>query len=204
MGIKLFAPGVDLKERLNISLETWRAQHSALQQAMIAQINCPVPIIAAVNGAAFGGGLELALACDFIYVARNATFAQSEVKVGIMPGAMGTQNLPKACSIRRAKELSLTGQVFTAEQALQWGIVNQIFAPEELIPETLKTAQIIAENAPFAVKQVKKSINDSIARDVLSGYQLELQAYQQVLETQDRAEGIAAFNQKRKPTFTGK
>jgi enoyl-CoA hydratase len=201
-GDKAFCAGADLKERHNMNLDVWQHQHLALQRAMREQIKCPVPIIAAVNGAAFGGGLELALACDFMYAAQTATFAQSEVKLGIMPGAMGTQNLPRAAGLRRAKELSFTGAVFSAEQAHHWGIVNQIFAPEVLMEETLKTAARIAANAPFAVRQVKKAINASPTLDLISGYQLELEAYRQLLPTKDRLEGIRAFNEKRNPIFT--
>lgn len=201
-GDKAFCAGADLKERQNITLDTWRQQHIALQQAMLAQINCPIPIIAAVNGAAFGGGLEIAMAADFIYAANTAVFAQSEVKLGIMPGAMGTQNLPRAGGIRRAKELSFTGEPFTAEQAFAYGIVNKIFDPAVLMQETLKTAHVIAGNAPFAVRQVKKAINASLTLDIPTGYRFELEAYQQLLPTKDRIEGIQAFNEKRKPVFT--
>lgn len=201
-GDKAFCAGADLKERQNISIETWRQQHLALQQAMLAQTNCPIPLIAAVNGAAFGGGLELALACDFIYAASTATFAQSEVKLGLMPGAMGTQNLPRACGMRKAKELSFTGETFSAGQAYEWGIVNKVFDPSALMEEAIKTASVIAQNAPFAIRQVKKSITASMTLDLPTGYQFELQAYQELLPTKDRTEGIQAFNQKRKPVFT--
>lgn len=201
-GKKAFCAGADLKERHHISIEVWQQQHIALQKAMLALINCPIPVIAAVNGVAFGGGLELALACDFIYAANSAIFAQSEVKLGIMPGAMGTQNLPRACGIRKAKELSFTGETFTANQAYEWGIVNKVFEPKDLIEETLTTATVIARNAPFAVRQVKKAINASTSLDIPSGYRFELQAYNQLLPTKDRLEGIQAFNEKRKPIFS--
>lgn len=198
-----FCAGADLKERQNISIEIWKEQHLALQKAMLAQMQCPIPVIAAVNGAAFGGGLELALACDFIYAADNAVFAQSEVKLGIMPGAMGTQNLPKACGIRRAKELSFTGQPFSAAQAYEWGIVNQVFKPEQLLSETKATAQRISENAPIAIRHVKKAIQASLTLDVPAGYRFEIEHYNPLLATQDREEGIRAFNEKRKPRFIG-
>lgn len=200
-GETAFCAGADLKERQHISLDTWQQQHLALQKAMLAQISCPIPLIAAVNGAAFGGGLELALACDFIYAANHATFAQSEVKLGIMPGAMGTQNLPRACGMRRAKELSFTGEPFSAAQAYEWRIINKVLPAAELMAEAMKTAYIIAANAPFAVRQVKKTINASLTLDIASGYQMELQAYQRLLPTKDRIEGIQAFNEKRKPIF---
>jgi len=202
-GHKAFCAGADLKERQSLPLATWQEQHQALQKAMLAQINCPIPLIAAVNGAAYGGGLELALACDFIYAAKTAMFAQSEVKLGIMPGAMGTQNLPRACGIRKAKELSFTGESFSADQAYEWGIVNKVFDDSDLIEETIKVADAIAHNAPFAVRQVKKAINASSTLDIASGYRLELDSYKQLLPTKDREEGITAFNEKRKPVFTG-
>ena len=198
-----FCAGADLKERKNMDLKTWKKQHFILQQAMISMVQCPIPILAAVNGVAFGGGLELALACDFIYASKPATFSQSEVKLGIMPGAMGTQNLPRACGIRRAKELSLTGQVFSSEQAYHWGIVNKICEPQDLMAEAINTARQISENAPCAIRQVKTAINASTHLDIFMGYALEVNAYRRLLLTKDREEGIAAFNEKRKPNFVG-
>jgi len=124
-----------------------------------AVMDCPIPIIAAVNGAAFAGGLELALACDFIYAARSARFALTEVSLGIMPGAAGTQNLPRAVGVRRAKEIVLTAAPFTAEQALQWGLVNKVCADDELMAETLAVATRIALNAPISARQAKKSLD---------------------------------------------
>ncbi len=202
-GNHAFCAGADLKERHHIELKTWKKQHLTLQQAMVSMVQCPIPLIAAVNGAAFGGGLELALACDFIYASKKAVFAQSEVKLGIMPGAMGTQNLPRAGGLRRAKELSYTGQAFSAEQAYEWGIVNKICEPQDLMTEALATANLIAANAPCAIRQVKTVINASTHADIFAGYALEVSAYNRVLSTKDREEGIAAFNEKRKATFKG-
>lgn len=203
MGDKAFCAGADLKARLNLSLEIWREQHAILQQAMIAMYECPIPLIAAVNGAAFGGGLELTLACDFAYAVDTATFAQSEVKLGLMPGALGTQNLPKACGLRRAKELTFTGESFTAQQAYEWGIINKVCSATELMKEVLLTAKKISDNAPMAIKQSKKSLNVSQHLDIQSGYLFEVEMYHQLLTTKDRIEGIQAFNEKRKPLFKG-
>lgn len=201
---KAFCAGADLKERHNMSLEIWRQQHAVFQQAIYAMIDCPIPIIAAVNGAAFGGGLELTMLSDFAYAATTATFAQSEVKIGIMPGALGTQNLPRACGMRRAKELTFTAQTFSAHEAYEWGIINKLCDPDKLLSEVLITAKKICENAPLAVKQVKKAINMSQQLDIKSGFVFELEAYNRLLATQDREEGIRAFNEKRKPEFVGK
>lgn len=201
-GDRAFCAGADLKERKNLDLASWKKQHIPLEQAMLAMHETPIPIIAAVNGAAFGGGLELALNSDFIYASSETRFAQSEVKLGIMPGAMGTQQLSRAVGLARAKELSFSGEAFTAEQAFQWGLVNQIFPKEQLQAQALAKAEQIANNAPMAVRQVKKAIQVSSHLDIKSGYEFELAAYYQLLPTQDRIEGIAAFNEKRKPKFT--
>jgi enoyl-CoA hydratase len=199
-----FCAGADLKERKEMNLEIWRGQHAVLQKAMRAMVDCPIPIIAAVNGAAFGGGLELTMASDFAYASTAATFAQSEVKIGIMPGAMGTQNLPNACGLRRAKELTFTAQTFSAQEAFEWGIINKLCSPEKLLEEVTQTAIKISENAPLAVKHVKKALNASQHLDIHSGFTFEVDAYNQLLMTEDRVEGIAAFNEKRKPNFSGK
>lgn len=200
-GSKAFCAGADLKERHQLSLTDWRQQHAVFQQAMLAMIDCSVPVIAAVNGVAFGGGLELTMAADFAYAATSATFAQSETKLGIMPGAMGTQNLPAACGLRRAKELCFTATAFSAQHAFEWGIINQLCAAETLLADVTAVAEKIAENAPFAVRQAKKALNMSQHLDLKTGYFYEIEAYNRLLPTKDREEGIAAFNEKRKPVF---
>lgn len=200
-GEKAFCAGADLKARNNITIETWKAQYKTLQNAMRNMIACPIPIIAAVNGAAFGGGLELTLASDFAYAVDTATFGQSEVKVGLMPGALGTQNLPRACGLRRAKELTFTGERFSAQQAFEWGIINKVCAHEDLMKEVLTTAHKISENAPFAIRQAKLALNVSQYMDIQAGYDFEASCYLPLLDTKDREEGIKAFNEKRKPIF---
>src|SRR4051812_9863741 len=125
-GDKAFCAGGDLKERDGMTDAQWRRQHAIFEEAIYAVMNCTVPVIAAVNGAAFGGGLELALACDFIYASRNARFAMSETSLGIIPGCGGTQNLPRAVGERRAKELILGAKPFTADEAYEWGMVNTV------------------------------------------------------------------------------
>lgn len=198
-----FCAGADLKERNSITLETWHAQHIVFEQAMRAMLDCTIPIIAAVNGAAFGGGLELALACDFAYAATNAVFAQSEVKIGIMPAALGTQHLPRAAGLRRAKELTFTADSFFSSQAFEWGIINKVCEPDALLADVLQTAHKIVENAPLAVQQAKKSLNMSQHLDIKSGFAYEVEAYNCLLPTKDRVEGIKAFNEKRKAEFVG-
>jgi enoyl-CoA hydratase/carnithine racemase len=200
---KAFCAGADLKERNGMTVEVWREQHAILENAMAAMINCPIPILAAVNGAAFGGGLEIVLGSDFAYASTEATFAMPETRIGIMPGAMGTQNLPRACGNRRAKEICFTGRRFSAMEALEWGIVNRICSPEALIAEILQVAQAIERNAPLAIRQVKKAMNVAEELGLIAGYRVELEAYNNLLMTKDREEGVRAFNEKRAPHFRG-
>jgi enoyl-CoA hydratase/carnithine racemase len=201
-GERAFCAGGDLKERDGMTEAAWRAQHELFERMFVALMELPLPVIAAVNGHAFGGGMELALACDFIYAARNARFALSEVSLGIMPGGCGTQNLPRAAGERRAKELILTAQPFSAEQGYEWGVVNRVC--ESVLAEALATAERIAANAPLAVRQAKKSIHYGLQTDLLTGYRFEIEAYNQLVGTEDRHEGVRAFNEKRKPRFRGK
>lgn len=202
-GEKAFCAGADLKERQGMDDRTWRCQHSIIEQAIRAITFCPLPIIAAVNGAAFGGGCELALACDFIYASEKARFALTEVTLGIIPGAMGTQNLPRGVGLRRAKELVLTGAAFGAQDAERWGMINQVLPSEQLQQAAFETARRIADNAPIAVRQAKKALDKSADLDRLTGYAFELESYSRTIATDDRQEGVRAFNEKRKPRFTG-
>jgi enoyl-CoA hydratase/carnithine racemase len=202
-GSKAFCAGGDLKQRDEMTNEAWREQHAIFEQHVLAMMDCPVPIIAAVNGAAYGGGLEMALSADFIYAARSARFALTETSLGIMPGAAGTQNLPRACGVRRAKEIIFTAQPFSAEEAFDWGIVNRLCDGENLMSEALATARRIAANGPLAVRQAKKSIGMATQLDLKTGYAFEIEAYNQLVPTRDRMEGVRAFNEKRKPEFRG-
>jgi enoyl-CoA hydratase/carnithine racemase len=167
-------------------------------------IACPAPVIGAVNGAAYAGGCELALCCDFIYAAESARFALTEVTLGIMPGAGGTQSLPRAVGERRAKEIILTGRPFTAAEAHGWGMVNRVCAPGKVVEEALETARQIADNAPISVRQAKHAIHFGLQMDLASGMMLEIEAYNRMIPTADRREGIASFNEKRKPRFQGR
>jgi enoyl-CoA hydratase/carnithine racemase len=183
---------------------TWRAQHAVLEQMVRALMDCPVPVIAAVNGAAIGGGMELALGCDFIYAAQSARFALTEVTLGIMPGAAGTQNLPRAVGVRRAKEIVLTGALFSADEAASWGMVNKVCPDNQLLAEARAVALRIAANAPVSVRQAKKSLDKATELDRMTGYAYEIEAYNRTVVTEDRQEGINAFNEKRKPQYKGR
>jgi len=202
-GPKAFCAGGDLKQRNGMTDEQWQDQHLIFERAVRAMIDCPVPIIAAVNGAAYAGGLEIALCADFIYAAEYARFALTEVTLGIMPGAGGTQSLPQAVGARRAKEIMLTGQPFSAREALEWGMVNRICSGDAVLREALETAAVIAGNAPISTRQLKQSVNMGLNMDLRSGMMFEIEAYNRMVPTEDRREGIRAFNEKRKPIYKG-
>ncbi len=203
-GERAFCAGADLKERDGMDDRQWQAQHLIIERAIRAVLDCPIPTIAAVNGAAFAGGCELALGCDFIYAARGARFALTEVTLGIMPGAGGTQTLPRAIGERKAKEVILTGRPFTADEAHAWGMVNRLCEPEALLAEALATASTIAANAPISVRQAKKAIHHGLQMSLADGMALEIEAYNRTVPTEDRREGIRSFNEKRRPLFTGR
>ncbi len=203
-GDKAFCAGGDLKERRGMTDEAWQRQHLIFERMVRALMGCPTPIIAAVNGAAYAGGLEIALACDFIYASETARFALTEVTLGIMPGAGGTQTLARAIGERRAKEIILSGRPFGVEDAHRWGMVNRVLPAADLMPQALATAVIIAANAPISVRQAKQSISRGANMSVWDGLAFEIEAYNRMVPTEDRREGILAFNEKRKPQFKGR
>lgn len=203
-GEKIFCAGGDLKERNGMTKRQWTLQHELFERMYWTLVDLPLPIIAAVNGHAYAGGLELALSCDFIYASHAARFALTEVTLGIMPGAGGTQNLPRAIGERRAKEIIMTGRPFNAKQAYDWGLVNQICEPSEVLARAHETAEVIAGNAPLSVRQVKKSIRFGGQMELRTALRFEVEAYNHLVDTEDRMEGVLAFNEKRKANFKGK
>ena len=202
-GERAFCAGGDLKERDGMSNAAWTEQHLVYERMIRAVIDCPLPLIAAVNGAAFGGGCELAAAVDFVYASENARFAMTETSLGIIPGAGGTQTLARAVGERRAKELILSARRFDADEARQWGLVNEVFAAEQLLDATLQIASSIAANAPLAVRQAKQAIHHGLQMSLADGLAFEIEAYNRTVPTDDRYEGIKAFNEKRSPNFKG-
>lgn len=203
-GEKVFCAGADLKERDGMTDEQFNTQHYLFERMIRAIYDCPVPTIACVNGAAIAGGLELALACDFIVATDSARFGFSEVTRGIMPGGGGTQQLPRAIGVRRAKEAIFTGQPFSAQEALASGLVNHLYSHATLLDETMKLVGTILANAPIAVRQAKKSVAHGLQMDLRTGMFFEIEAYSRLVSTEDRNEGIRAFNEKRPPRFVGR
>jgi enoyl-CoA hydratase len=203
-GERAFCAGGDLKERKGMTDEAWGKQHLIYERMVRAILNCPVPCIGAINGAAYGGGCEITAAMDFVYASRQARFALTETSLGIIPGAGGTQTLARALGERRAKELILSAKVFSAEEAMSWGLINAVFPLEELLTATLEAAGRIASNAPIAVRQAKQAIHRGLQMSLEDGLAFEIEAYNRTVPTSDRYEGILAFNEKRKANFKGK
>jgi len=203
-GHKIFCAGGDLKERNGMSRAQWTHQHEIFERVSWALVDLPIPLIGAVNGHAYGGGLELALCCDFVYASSQARGALPEVTLGIMPGMGGTQNLPRTIGERRAKELMMTGRAFSAQEALDWNLVNLVIEPDHVRDTALKTAQTIARNAPLSIRQVKKAVRFGGQMELRTSYRFEIEAYNQLVDTEDRREGVRAFNEKRPPRFKGK
>ncbi len=201
-GDRAFCAGGDLKQRHDMNNAEWFSQHLVFERMTRAFIDCPIPLIAAVNGAAYGGGCELAAACDFIYASSNAKFALPETTLGIIPGAGGTQTVSRAIGTRRAKELIFTGRVFSAQDAYKWGLVNEILDPGKLLPHSQKVATKIADNAPIAVRQAKVAISRASDLPLTEALRFEIEAYNRTVSSKDRYQGIRAFNEKRKPKFT--
>jgi enoyl-CoA hydratase len=202
-GTKAFCAGGDLKQRNGMTDEAWQAQHLIFERMLRAILSCPIPVIAAVNGAAYGGGCEIAAAADFVYASTDARFALTEVTLGIMPGAGGTQTLPRAMGERRAKELILSGLPFSAPEAAAWGLVNRVLPQDALLEATLAIAARIAGNGPISVRQAKQAIHRGLQMSLADGLAFEIEAYNRLVSTQDRREGVRAFNERRKPNFRG-
>ncbi len=202
-GDRAFCAGADLKERNGMAEVDWRTQHVLFERMAYAIMDCPTPVIAAVNGAAYAGGFELALAADFAYAVPQARFALTEVTLGLIPGIGGTQNLPRAVGLRKAKEILLTGQPISAAKAYEIGVVNRLCPPEALMPDALDTARRIAEAAPLAVRAALQAMEDGADRPLPDARDREVAIYNTLIDTEDRKEGVAAFNEKRKPIFKG-
>lgn len=198
-----FQAGADLKERNGMTDEAWAEQHRVFEAMIRAQLAVDAPVIAAVNGAAMGGGCEMTLACDFAYAADTARFGLPEVGLGIMPGLGGTQLLTRSAGERRAIEILVTGRPLSAEEALHAGIVNKVVAADQLMAAALETAGRIAANAPLSVRALKHVVHEGNSMDLAAAMELELSHYNRLFKTADRREGVASFNEKRTPDFKG-
>ncbi len=203
-GEKAFCVGGDLKERQGMSDEVWRAQHLIFEQGAARVLHCPVPVIAAVEGFAMGGGCELAVLSDMIVASETAVFAVPEITLGIFPGIGGTQLLPRIIGAPAAKEMIFTGRRVDAREAKAIGLVNHLVPAGQARAKALEIATTIAANGPIAVRQAKKAIIRGTETDLETAMILAIEAYNVTVTTEDRLEGVRAFNEKRKPRFQGK
>lgn len=203
-GDKAFCVGGDLKERQGMSDEAWREQHVIFEQAAFRVLRCPHPVIAAVEGFAMGGGCELAVLADFVVASETAVFAVPEVTRGIFPGIGGTQLLPRIVGAPFAKEMIFTGRRVSAAEAKAVGLVNHLVAAGQARAKALEIATTIAQNGPIAVRQAKKAIAWGAETDLETGMMLAIEAYNQTVHTEDRLEGVRAFNERRTPAFKGR
>ncbi|WP_065411412.1 enoyl-CoA hydratase [Pseudobacillus wudalianchiensis] len=203
-GEKAFCAGADLKERRGMNEAEVRQIVSLIGSTMSEVEALPQPVIAAINGVAFGGGLELALACDIRIASSQAKVGLTETSLAIIPGAGGTQRLPRLIGTGKAKELIFTARKITAHQAEQIGLVEHIADPENLLETAIHLAKEIAVNAPLALSQAKTAINQGMQTDIATGLQIEKLAYNTLIPTEDRLEGLRAFAEKRPPAYRGK
>ena len=205
-GDKAFMAGADIAEMNALPFD--KAVHyycDASNAAMEAVEQFPVPVIAAINGYALGGGNELALSCDIRLASENAVFAQPEVSLGIMPGSGGIQRLMRTIGVGKAKELLYTTSRVKAPEALALGLVNAVYPQADLMPAALAMAEKIAANGPVGVAATKKIANASIGMTLEESYRLELELFGNCFKTSDQKMAMAAFVEKRKPEpFTGK
>jgi len=203
-GDKAFCVGGDLKERQGMTDEAWRAQHVIFEEAAFRLLRCPVPSIAAVEGFALGGGCELAVLSDFIVAGETAVFGVPEVTRGIFPGIGGTQLLPRIVGAPMAKEMIFTGRRVGAVEAKAIGLVNHLVPAGQARAKALEIAAAIAANGPVAVRQAKKAVAWGSETDLGTGLALAIEAYNNTVSTEDRLEGVRAFNERRPPRFQGR
>jgi len=202
-GEKAFSAGADLKERREMSDEQVITTVKYIGETVTRIENLPMPVIAALNGVAFGGGLELALACDLRIAHKDIQLGLTETSLAIIPGAGGTQRLPRLIGVAQAKRLIFTAKRICATEALHIGLIEQV-SEKDVLEEALTLAQTIANNGPIALRQAKLAIDQGMQTDINRGLSIEHLAYKETIPTKDRLEGLRAFQEKRKPKYQGK
>ena len=203
-GEKSYVAGADISEMANLNEQEGYAFGKLGDKVFRKIETLPIPVIAAVNGFALGGGCELAMACDIRIASANAKFGQPEVGLGITPGFSGTVRLPRLVGQGMAKEMIYTGKVIRADEALRIGLVNAVYEREELLDKALEMAGKIVANAPLAIRACKQSINEGYDLSADEAIELENKLFAGCFATQDQKEGMTAFLGKRKPVFSGK
>jgi enoyl-CoA hydratase len=200
-GDRAFCAGGDLKERQGMTPEQWTRQHRIFERAHHKLRGLRKPVFAAVNGVAVGGGCEMAMSTDFLIAAEHARFGQPEVTRGIMPGAGGTQLLPRYLPRGLALQLLMTGELISAAEAHRWGLVNRVCPASDLLGAAMELAERIAANSPAAVQQAKRSARMGLELPLEAGIEAEIECYQRMVDHPDRYEGVDAFNERRQPRF---
>lgn len=202
-GEKAFCAGADLKERRDFTEDQVRRYIHMIRETFHALASLPRPVIAAVNGVAFGGGMELALACDLRIANEHAVLGLTETSLGIIPGAGGTQRLARLIGTARAKELIFTAKRITAREGETLGLLNRVVTGGTVMEAAMEVAAQINENAPLALAQAKYAIDHGSETDLATGLAMETKAYEVLIPTKDRLEGLQAFKEKRKPIYLG-
>lgn len=202
-GDKAFVAGADIAAMSQMT--PLQAKHFswAGHEVMFALEALEIPVIAAVNGFALGGGTEIAMSCDFIYASEKAKFGQPEINLGIIPGFGGTQRLPRLVGKGWAKEMVLTGEMISAQQAKELGLVNKVFPPETLMDEVLKTAKLLAAKGRASLRAAKQAMNRGFDVDLRNACAMEVDAFAVCFTSPDAKEGLTAFLEKRKPDLSG-
>ena len=203
-GERAFSAGADLKARRDFTPEQWQAQRDLFRRMFKQLRDVPQPMIAAVHGYALGGGTELAMLADFVVASDDAVFGLTEVSLGIIPGGGGTQSLPRLIGRNRAKELIFSARRIPAAEALELGLVNHVVPRAGLLAKATEIAHEIMKNSPFAVRQAKWAIDRGSDLAFEDGLEREHEAYMRAIASEDRREGIAAFNERRSPRFSGR
>ncbi|HLR63086.1 MAG TPA: enoyl-CoA hydratase [Lentibacillus sp.] len=202
-GEKVFCAGADLKERKGMNEEQVVEAVQYIGSTVANIENMKMPVIAGINGAAFGGGLELALACDIRIAADHAKLGLTETSLAIIPGAGGTQRLPRLIGPGQAKRLIFSAKPISADEAFQLSIAEQVASSDNLLEEAIEMAQSIIKNGPVALRQAKTAINQGLQADITTGLSIEHLCYKETVSTDDRLEGLHAFKEKRKPVYQG-
>jgi len=203
-GEKAFVAGADITELAKLNALQAKNFSTEGHRTIGKLQNLPIPVIAAVNGYALGGGAEIALASDFIYASENAVFGLPEITLGIIPGFGGTQRLTRLLGLNRAKEMIFTGKMIKSDEAQTIGMVNKVCAPDKLWEEVVKTAKIIAGKGAVSLRAAKQVINNGVNVDITRGCQMETDAFALCMASEDASEGTNAFLEKRAPEFKGR
>ncbi len=202
-GDRAFVAGADISHMSRLSPLEMRHFSRVGQELLFKLENLSIPVIASVNGFALGGGLEIAMACDFVYASEKAKFGQPEISLGLIPGFGGTQRLPRLIGKPMAKELCLTGNMIGAQEAKEIGLINKVFPPDKLWGETMNTARLISEKGSVSLKAAKDCIGRGVDVDLRDGCYMESDAFGLCIVSPDAQEGMTAFLEKRKPKFKG-